>query len=249
MRTIALVSPCGGVGRTSLAANLATSLALARIPVITVELDPENQLALHLGANARPSDGIGSQLAKAAGFEAVAQQNSDGVTFLPFGQCLPGGMSGDAGVAGLDPDFLAGFLERIDYPAHSACIIDTPRYPSVFAEAAIRAADHVLVLLPIEGRALFAAGELLAAAEHWERSWSCMLVKVDLGRGVQRDICNLLCRRLAGHLIDPVIHCDETFDIAFSQQRSVFSQAPHSLAAHEIHALAAHFCLRLKIAA
>ena len=54
MTVIAVISPKGGVGKTTVSANLAVSLAAKGHPVRLVDMDPQNALRLHLGAD--PSD-------------------------------------------------------------------------------------------------------------------------------------------------------------------------------------------------
>ena len=56
MPTIAVVSPCGGAGRSTLTACLATLAARSGVWGLAVECDPQNLLALHFGADSAPAD-------------------------------------------------------------------------------------------------------------------------------------------------------------------------------------------------
>ena len=66
MPSIALVSPCGGSGRSTLTASLATLAARSGVWGLAVEMDPQNLLALHFGADSAPAEGLsgGSALAR-----------------------------------------------------------------------------------------------------------------------------------------------------------------------------------------
>ena len=48
MPVVAVIGAKGGVGKTTLAANLSTSLAEAGHPVLAIDLDPQNALRFHL---------------------------------------------------------------------------------------------------------------------------------------------------------------------------------------------------------
>ena len=49
MFVIAVVSAKGGVGKTTISANLAAAIALTGRPVLVVDLDPQNAMQWHLG--------------------------------------------------------------------------------------------------------------------------------------------------------------------------------------------------------
>ena len=58
MRVVSVVSAKGGVGKTTLAANLASVLGSNGRRVIAVDFDPQNALRLHLGLPIDNFDGI-----------------------------------------------------------------------------------------------------------------------------------------------------------------------------------------------
>ena len=58
MKVIAVVSAKGGVGKTTLAANLASVLATSGRRVIALDLDPQNALRLHFGVPLDSIDGL-----------------------------------------------------------------------------------------------------------------------------------------------------------------------------------------------
>jgi cellulose biosynthesis protein BcsQ len=59
MKIVVIASAKGGVGKTTLAANLAAVLAASRRHrVCVVDLDPQNALKLHFGVPLEMSDGL-----------------------------------------------------------------------------------------------------------------------------------------------------------------------------------------------
>lgn len=53
MTVIAVISPKGGVGKTTVAVNLASAMAENGRVVRLVDMDPQNALRLHLGGGSR----------------------------------------------------------------------------------------------------------------------------------------------------------------------------------------------------
>ncbi|MGK4924212.1 AAA family ATPase [Bordetella hinzii] len=60
MKTIAIVSAKGGVGKTTIAATLGLALSRAGHPALVLDLDPQNALRFHLGADTEAAEsGVG----------------------------------------------------------------------------------------------------------------------------------------------------------------------------------------------
>ncbi|HDR9135109.1 TPA: AAA family ATPase, partial [Burkholderia vietnamiensis] len=83
MKIVVIASAKGGVGKTTLAANLAAVLAASRRHrVCVVDLDPQNALKLHFGVPLEMSDGLaGAALSERQWPLAVV----DGIAVMPFG--------------------------------------------------------------------------------------------------------------------------------------------------------------------
>ena len=56
MKTIAIVSAKGGVGKTTIAATLGLALSRAGHPALLVDLDPQNALRFHLGVESQAAE-------------------------------------------------------------------------------------------------------------------------------------------------------------------------------------------------
>ena len=86
MRVIAVVSPLGGVGRTTLTAHLATLLARQGQRSLAVELCAQNLLGRHLGMHEASAAGWARAAADGQWWAEGGFDNSDGVRVLPFGE-------------------------------------------------------------------------------------------------------------------------------------------------------------------
>ncbi|MGH8504409.1 MAG: cellulose synthase operon protein YhjQ/BcsQ, partial [Stenotrophobium sp.] len=142
MLKIALISASGGVGRTTLAANLAAVLAQRGRSVLAVDFDPQNLLGLHLGMLPESGEGLAASVLAGHAWQESGQRNSDGVRFLPYGQLDHAHefqfmqKLADAG-----DGWLRARLAELDLPPETITLIDTPRLPSIHAQQALHAAD------------------------------------------------------------------------------------------------------------
>lgn len=62
MKTVAIVSPVGGAGRTTLTAELASLMSARGHRTLAVECDPRNVLAMHFGLREPARAGLASYL-------------------------------------------------------------------------------------------------------------------------------------------------------------------------------------------
>ena len=87
MPLITIASPKGGVGKTTLAANLAGGLARTGVRVIALDLDPQNALRLHFGVPLDEEQGFATHIAAGVDWRDSLRGTSAGVALLPFGAC------------------------------------------------------------------------------------------------------------------------------------------------------------------
>lgn len=86
MKVVAVVSAKGGVGKTTLTANLATALQHQGAPtVLVVDMDPQNALRLHFGADPGALAGISRASLAGDSWGSVCQQSPSGYMCCPTG--------------------------------------------------------------------------------------------------------------------------------------------------------------------
>jgi len=108
----------GGLGSTSVVANLACVLKKSHVNVIAIDLDPKSDLGLHFGLPWKSTKGWSNE----ANFEDALlhfHQDSDGVVFLPFG---------DVNVDQNDIIRIINNCEKLDCPHNSWFLLDCPSY-------------------------------------------------------------------------------------------------------------------------
>ncbi|MFP3515100.1 cellulose biosynthesis protein BcsQ [Pseudomonas sp. SIMBA_077] len=238
---VAMVSLKGGVGKTTLAANLASSLRLEKGRTLAIDLDPQNALHYHLGVEQGVS-GVGSLSSQQLTWGERLQHGFDDALLLPYGV-----LSADerrALTVGMreDPHWLARQLERMNLVESDVVIIDTPTGVTPSLEQALDVADEVIVVTTADA-ASFNTLDLMecllgasdARAEH--SSCSYVVNQFDASREFSRDMLEVLKRRLGEQLI-AVVAQDNALGEALAYGRNPLSVSEPSAAFKDVVRLA-----------
>jgi len=235
MPRIAIVSPCGGSGRSTLTASLATLAARSGVWGLALECDPQNLLALHFGAEHAPAEGLASRAARGQVWNTAALAASDGTLVLPFGHMdAPALVDWERRLI-VEPDWLTARLATLAQPDDGWTFIDTPRAPSVLTRQAVRAADAALLVLRADGAALSLLDQALAMLE--DRPTLAVVNAFDPARVLQTDVMAALYERLGERLSPYPIHRDEAIPEAFARRMSPEDHAAHAQVIHDLHGL------------
>jgi len=194
---IAVVSPKGGVGKTTLCSALACSLA-RHGRVFAIDLDAQNALQYHLGVNAEA----------AAAPAGVASSWRDGLAQGMAGtQVVSHALVADHGEAALaqqmvrDGQWLLRQLQAMQLQAGDVVLLDLPAGQTPYLDQALQAADQVLaVVTPDAGS--FLALEHMRQILHGRNNCRYVVNKYDGSRSFNQDMLEVLKRwmgpRLAG---------------------------------------------------
>src|SRR5664279_4833712 len=85
MTLVCFTSPKGGVGKTTLAANVANELSRAGVRVVALDLDPQSALRLHFGLPLQDEDGFTHFLPRHPEWRRCLHETASGVAVLPYG--------------------------------------------------------------------------------------------------------------------------------------------------------------------
>ncbi len=147
MRRIAVINQKGGVGKTTITANLGHALALLGHRVTVIDLDPQGQLAASFGIFRPPSKGIDQVLLDGLDIESVRVSARDLVTLIPAGNRLHKVeelQEGGAARARMLQTALQGKLQD-----QAFVLYDCPPSSGMLVANAVFAADEVLI--PVSG--------------------------------------------------------------------------------------------------
>ena len=163
MQIIALISAKGGVGKTTLAANIALALTQRKKRVLLIDLDPQNAQRLHLGMD---PDEIAGLVREGIASGSVFDSPFD-VKFIPFGRVSEAELEDFEAELKLHPYWVANGIDTLHGSAFDFIILDTPPGPTVYLQQALLAAHRALVIVLADAASYASIPKITALVEHY----------------------------------------------------------------------------------
>jgi cellulose synthase operon protein YhjQ len=242
MKIVAVVSAKGGVGKTTLAANLASVLGSNGRRVIVVDFDPQNALRLHFGIPVDNFDGVARATVCGDAWRSVMFDGIDGVTVLPHGALNEDDRRAFEAQLDADPYLVRRSLDALALEPTDIVLIDTPPGATVYTRAALLAARFVL-------NVVIADAASYAAIPHMERllqtyavpradfvGYGYVINQVDVGRNLTKDVLKVLRGTLEPNLFPGVVHLDQGVSESLAYDTTVIHYDPLSQAASDLRA-------------
>ncbi len=216
MPLILFTSPKGGVGKTTLAAHVAATLAARGHRVLALDLDPQNALRLHLGLSIREESGFFAGADQEANWRSAILDTPVRVSLLPFGNADPRRVLELGAVLLADPDRLAAPIGEMLADKGLVVVVDSAPGPSASVAAIASLADLAVVvmladagsasLIPqvVSGR-MYGRGTL--ASRMTERA-AIVLNQVDLDNPLSSTVLDSAAQMLGPRLLGAVCRDD-----------------------------------------
>lgn len=247
MSVIGVVSMKGGVGKTSVTANLAVALARALGPhrVSTVDLDPQNALRFHLGLALEDACGVCAQSIAQADWAEIAVPTDHEVLCLPYGEVSEEERQAFEELLETHPGWIGDQIRAAGLNDDAVVLIDTPPGPSPYLRQTLACADLILVVLLADA----ASYATVSAMESWlaemqtaqpQAKHLYLLNQVDRTDLLNKDVGDVLSHRLGDRLIPIGVHLDESVREALAFQQPVMAYDPHGQASHDLARIAEH---------
>ena len=160
VKVIAVINQKGGVGKTTTVANLGQAIARRGHEVCLIDLDPQSQLTLHLGADVgSETAGIYDLLISGAALSSCATSVSEHLALIPSVIDLAAAEMELIGTVGRE-QILGDRLSEQDLP-YEFVLIDCPPSLGILTLNALAAADEIIIPLQAHFLALQGLGRLL----------------------------------------------------------------------------------------
>lgn len=249
MPLIAVASPKGGVGKTTLAANLAVSLQRLGRQVTAVDFDSQNALRFHLLPDGPATLGIARCVAIGRSWRETLQVGESGVRVAPYGDSTAAERLHMKEALLEQP--LAELLSELLDSDDDILIADTAPGEGRLQARLEGLADINLVVLLADAGSMslvpgFRDGLLLTPAHDGAPETLAILNQVDPRRRLSRDISEFIAGHHGGRFVGAV-HYDEALAEAAAHGKTVVEAAPESLAARDIRDIASRLEARLRV--
>jgi cellulose synthase operon protein YhjQ len=242
---ICFASPKGGVGKTTLSANVADLLRQQGRTALALDLDPQNSLRLHFGVPVNDLAGFNAQLPRRADWRQSLRQAASGTLLLPHGAIeLRDALEYNVALE-RDPGLLAAPVREMLADPRVVVVADMPPGPSQALAILMPMASLVVTVLQSEAISAAMLGEIEAGrflgngtmAALFAGRLQFVLNGVDLRSRLSRLAAEAVARHLGPRLLGAVSR-DDALGEALAAQRLVHEVAPDSAAAGDIRQVA-----------
>lgn len=244
MTILSVMSYKGGVGKTTTTANLAEALRRKGWLVTVVDLDPQNAVRLHFGADPMDTAGIATQIVAGHPLHEVCLHSQSGVDVLPFGTVSEPERQAYEKLLAEQPGLLKALLAPWAAERRQIVLLDTPPGPSVYLQQAMLAANRALLVIHADASSYATLPAMEKLLEHYfyaRRDFlgaHYLLNFVDGGKRLNRDVHALLRNQMKERLAPHSVHYDAALTEALAHQQTVFDYDAHSQAAFSLQKVA-----------
>lgn len=242
MQRIAVINQKGGVGKTTITANLGHALALAGKRVMLVDLDPQGQLSASLGLFRPPRHGVDEVLLGDSILTEMALKSREGMTLVPAGERLGEvEKQQDGGVvrAQLLKQGLSRESVALDY-----MLFDCPPASGLLLANAVMAVDQALIPVTGDYLGLNGLAYLLKTLKRFEPfrgdplEQRVVLSRLNPRRRLAREVTGKLAAHFPGRMLASAIHEAAVLAECPGAGRTIFEYRAKSRSATDFQALA-----------
>lgn len=252
MPLICICSPKGGVGKTTITANLAYSLARNGYQVLAIDFNNLNLLRLHFGIPLTDPRGLLEKRAMKSDWQNRAISINKTIQILPYGVSDTETQHRFDRQILSDDLFLPRQLKSLLSDPQRVILANFPTGCSAALQSISSLASGYLVPILADSASIALQPQIekmrwLGKSYNDAIPYYLILNQLNPERTVSQDVANFSHFIFKDKLIGQ-IHTDECVPEAFSMQKSVFDFNPVSAAAYDIEKLAQTAILKFSLA-
>ncbi|MDY7063889.1 hypothetical protein PsexTeo8_02900 [Pseudomonas extremaustralis] len=239
-KVVVVVSVKGGVGRSTLAAAIASGLQRQGRPALALDLDPQNALRYHLCLGL-DMPGVGAASLHDESWKNLPERGFAGCRLVAFGGTDNEQQQRLNRWLGEDAEWLSKRLNSLELSAKDTVIIDVPAGNTVYLSQAMSVADVVLVVVQPDVASFSTLDQMdsvlapyLRRAKPPKRFY--VINQLDAAHRFSLDMAEVFKTRLGGALLGTV-HRDPSFSEAQAYGRDPLDPTVNSIGCQDVHAL------------
>lgn len=240
MQIVAFISGKGGVGKTTLAANIAVALAQRKKRVLLIDLDPQNALRLHLGMD---PDDIAGLVREGIAPTSVFDSPFD-VKFIPFGRANEADLLEFELELKHKPRWVADALDTLGANSFDFVLLDTPPGSTVYLQQALLAAHRALAVVLADAASYASIPKIVALVGQYtaERSdfhdMHLLINQMPTTGKLGHQVRSALYADHAANMVPVAIHRDAQVAQALAFERPILQFEPGCKASLDIQYVA-----------
>jgi cellulose synthase operon protein YhjQ len=253
MTLICFASPKGGVGKTTLAANVANELSRGGTHVIALDLDPQNALRLHFGVSLQDSAGFTHLLAKQPDWRHCLRKGPASISLLPYGSSRMDDAIDLAVAVAATPALLRGPVDDILASQDVCLVVDTPPGPSPLMAALLPRIDLLITVFLVDATSVSLIPAVERGTSYATRApassgpaMGFIFNQFDPRTRLGGVIADAATQHLGDKLLG-MVYRDENVAEAIAAQKPLADYAPSSKANHDIAAISHAIQRRLRL--
>ena len=229
MIIIALISPTGGAGRSSLAIAAATQLSMLGRKVTLIQADPANNVEFQLGYTESSTHGLGNVIRQGDHILAdVLKTTEAGFHLLPFGQSSVAQLFTTDRVLMEQPHRLTEMLRNPLFEDDSVMIVDLPRWPSPWCQKIMELSDLNLITLVPDSASILGVDIMLPQLLEGRGASYFLMNRFDSAKVLHLDLWTLCKMKLSHRLLPFYLHEDQSLSESLAAGLPLSEYAPRS---------------------
>ena len=228
MQIFAFISGKGGVGKSTLAANVAVALAQRKKRVLLIDLDPQNVQRLHLGMDPDEIAGLIRE-----GITPTSVFNSPfNVKFIPFGRATETELEDFEEELKKHPHWVADGIDSLNTDAVDFIILDTPPGATPYLQQALLAAHRALVVILADAASYASIPKITSLVEQYTAGrphfygMNLLINQMPTHSKLGHQVRSALYANYAQQLVPVAIHKDPRVAQALAFERPVIEYEP-----------------------